>query len=146
MVSAACALVALGGCQDEPRRKCFTGWCTSGDDIADDEPQDAPVSVTCDVVTSRSCNANEKCEWVIDAVQPPFGHRSCVPDGTVELGAACQRGTAGPAGYSDCQRGGFCDDTGVCVAFCTTAGPACPDPQSCTVDPGAFDGEIGLCR
>jgi hypothetical protein len=101
-------------------------------------------SMICNPLTQTGCQAGQKCTWVTDATMPmPLGHIDCVPDGTVQAGAACTNGPAGPMGYDNCVKGNYCEGS-VCKSICDPQGgaPMCPTNFACSEYEGLF-GPVG---
>jgi len=131
---------------------CLAGFlaaCGGGDDDGGDvtpvpdasNPNDPDASVTppaCNPLGpagNQGCNPGEKCTWIRIAETPDrIGKVGCVPDGTVDAGAACTDGEPGETtGYDNCKAGLIC--IGTCKDICGfdgSANAACATGEACT--------------
>lgn len=98
------------------------------------------ASTVCNPLAQTGCAANEKCTWLLDALEPQYvGHIGCAPksDEDVDVGEACMFGTPGMNGFDNCKVGGVCSnfrgEPGVCKQICDQSGvnPACDDEHAC---------------
>ena len=100
----------------------------------------------CDLFTQTSCEAGQKCTWIVDVDATPtmqqVGHIGCAPDGTTPHGAPCQDGTA--VNVDTCVAGDLCLSR-KCKSICDpnlvgNSGPgACTASETCDVLAGLFE-------
>jgi hypothetical protein len=81
---------------------------------------EAPV--TCNPVMQTGCSTGEKCTWIIDqngdATTADIAHIGCAADGSLAVGATCNRADATVNGGADmCVAGAFCVG-GACEVIC----------------------------
>jgi hypothetical protein len=118
-------------------------------DLPDAAPHNGP---TCDPVDQLGCEPCDKCDQLVAQDEPLLATTSCVPRGTKQEGETCTRGEPGPLGYSDCDRGLYCDD-GVCTSICrVTPEDTCRDESEpfgtgsyCTFRANLFSSSEGVC-
>lgn len=100
----------------------------------------------CNVLAQTGCDPGEKCTWITDfaAADTTIGHVGCAPDGTGAVGASCMMNPAGPTGYDDCAKGGYCvvkpgAASGTCRTICDAGTNApCSGTDACITVGGAF--------
>lgn len=116
-------------------------------------PTDAdPDPLRCDPRTQTGCEAGQKCANRLLLPEPNvISEITCVPDGTVELGGACEIGPAGALGYSDCRAGGECVND-ICKQICDHQGgsPKCAADHACATYTNVLESNgmsvAGLCE
>jgi len=161
LASVAAGVVGLGACGDDPLRcrvdRGAVAFCNG--DLFD--ASDGPIEHLCNPLTQTGCQAGQKCTWVIDQTIPLYaGGIDCAPDGTAQVGSACEYGAAGATGYDNCVKGAVCStfahtgQPGICKPICDNGGgnPMCDATHACVAEPGLFStgtsspAAAGLCE
>jgi hypothetical protein len=144
----------VAGCYPRPADVTEDGAIEdAAEDAAPDAPSDAALDAppdtpgTCNPLTQTGCAPGNKCTWMLDALMPMYmGHVGCVPDGSADVGVACNFGAPGATGYDNCKKGLVCSNyrggAGTCKTICDLQGgsPSCSPSQGCADYSGLFAG------
>jgi hypothetical protein len=114
-------LASVGGCgEPTPDSICHCSY---------DSGVDTGGGSLCSPLTQQGCNADEKCNWIFDQLQPTVGHIGCEFTGTVAVGAPCGARAVGP---DPCVKGSECV-SGECRQICDvhSGAPRCDADHAC---------------
>lgn len=112
----------------------------TGTDAATDAALPDPDD--CDPVENTGCDADEKCSWKLESLDPIAGRTTCVPEGTAEVDESCTREDVDSGGYDDCVGGSWCN-AGVCTPICHETDAVCAEGV-CQDYMGVFDDREGV--
>ena len=118
-------------------------------DSTSDSPADSAADAdpdSCDPLAGTGCGAGEKCSWRIENDATAEGRTTCVPNGEVARGEACEFLPAVDGGYDDCVAGSWCID-GACAEVCDDADDMCASGTHCIRFATIFEDreDIGAC-
>lgn len=123
--------------------------CGRNNDIIPTDALDGPAH--CDPRGQTGCEPGQKCATRFLTEAPnELSEIACVPDGTVEIGGACEYMDPGERGYSNCKAGGECV-SGVCKQICDHQGsdPKCDQNHACSLYENIFESNnravAGVC-
>lgn len=105
---------------------------------------DGGIVAECNPVVNTGCGPNEKCSKLNQT--DTLARTTCVPDGTVERGGACEWGEPGATtGYDNCLATNYCRN-GICREICDSAPDSCSS-GNCVQIYNTFDETdgVGVC-
>ena len=157
-------------CVDPGSNDLFCGATACGDDATDGEECTggafcdgngvcatcqavSPTPDACLLLTQQGCEQGEKCANVVVSLSPLLHHTDCVPNGTVDLGGACDTCSGNQLSYDNCRAGAHCRE-GVCKEICELSPDTCRTPETffdegshCQLYAGLFvDATHGVCE